>query len=145
MKDYMQFDVDGFFRDYQKNKRKLRDLNWEIAQAMTQGGMDYAKPKVTGGLPTSQVELAVERISSLRAQIDDLNEYFGEAEKYLKLLNKDEKEVAQVYFIQGRKSGASITELSNKCYISERSVYRTISGIRKKIRNYAKKEEEGGQ
>ena len=83
MKDYYQFDVDGFFRDYKVNKRKLRDLEWDLAQAMSQGGMDYAKPKVTGGLPSSQVETAVERMSDIRAKIDDLNEYFERVDKYL--------------------------------------------------------------
>ena len=138
-KDYYIFDVDGFFKDYKKNKRRLRDLEWEKAQAMSQGGMDYAKPKVSGGLPVSQVETAVERISVLSTQIDDLNEYFKRADKYLSLLSDDEKEIAKVYFIQGRRGGATISELSHKCYLSERSVYRAIGGIRKKIREYTKK------
>ena len=135
-KDYYIFDVDGFFRDYKKNKRRLRDLEWEKTQAMSQGGMDYSKPKVSGGLPSSQVETAVERMSVLSTQIDDLREYFRKADKYLDLLDKDEKEIANVYFIQGRRNGAAISELSSKCYISERSVYRAIGGIRKKIREY---------
>ena len=139
MKDYMQFDVDGFFKDYKKNKRKLRDLQWEKAQAMSQGGFDYSKPKVSGGLPTSQVETAVERISVLSPQIDDLNEYFTRADKFLNLLTDEEKEIAKVYFIQGRKKGVAITELSHKCFMSERSVYRAIGGIRKKIRGYVDK------
>lgn len=143
MKDYMQFDVDGFFRDYKKNKRRLRDLEWEKAQAMSQGGMDYSKPKVTGGLPTSQVESAVERISVLSTQIDDLNEYFRVADKFLELLDEDEKEIARVYFIQGRRNGMAISELSNKRYMSERSVYRAIGGIRKKIREYTEKRKGG--
>ncbi len=136
MKDYMQFDVDGFFRDYKPNKRKLRDLEWDLAQACSQGGMDYAKPKVTGGLPSSQVESAVERISDIRAKIDDLNEYVVRVDIFLGLLGKTEKEIAEVYFIQGRKSIFAIDELSHKYYMSRATVYRVIKRIRQKIRRY---------
>ena len=139
MKDYMQFDVDGFFRDYKKNKRRLRDLEWEKAQAMSQGGMDYSKPKVTGGLPTSQVESAVERISVLSTQIDDLNEYFKVADRFLELMNETEKTITDVYFIQGRKGVRGIQELSLKLGYSKTPMYTAIKGIRKKIRNYTEK------
>ena len=138
MKDYMQFDVDGFFRDYKKNKRKLRDLEWEKAQAMSQGGFDYSKPKVSGGLPVSQVESAVERMSVLSPQIDDLNEYFARADKFLDLLDNTEKEIAKVYFIEGHKGIRGIQELSVKLGYSKSPIYKAIKGIRKKIRDYAK-------
>lgn len=134
MKDYMQFDVDGFFRDYRPNKRKLRDLEWDLAQAMSQGGMDYAKPKVTGGLPSSQVETAVEQMSVIRAKIDDLNEYFAKVDKYLGCLDSTEKVVAEYYFIKGFKSHFAVQELADKAHISRASVYRTVRKIREKIR-----------
>lgn len=136
MKDYMQFDVDGFFRDYKPNKRRLRDLEWELAQACSQGGMDYAKPKVTGGLPSSQVESAVERISDLRAQIDVLSEYFSLADKFLNCLNPTEKKIAEVYFVQGRRNIFAVEELAAKNYMSKSSVYRTAQRCRVKIRRY---------
>lgn len=141
MKNYMMFDVDGFFRDYGKNKRRLRDLKWEKAQAMSQGGMDYSKPRVTGGLPTSQVETMVERMSVLDAQIDDLNEYFAKADEYLNSLASTEKQIAEVYFIQGKKGVFAIDDMCNKLYMSKSSVYRAIKNIRVKIRNYAEKKE----
>lgn len=140
MKDYMQFDVDGFFRDYRPNKRKMRDLEWDLAQAMSSGGMDYAKPKVTGGLPSSQVEAAVERIADIRAKIDDLNEYFEKADKFLGCLDSVERKIAEVYFVQGRRTIFSIEEMSTKFYMSKSSIYRTVQRIRKKIRQFEKKE-----
>ena len=133
-KDYYIFDVDGFFRDYKKNKRRLRDLEWEKTQAMSQGGMDYSKPKVSGGLPSSQVETAVERMSVLSAQIDDLREYFRKADKYLGSLTPTEKTIAEVYFVQGRKGVFAIQELSEKLGYSKTPIYRMIGGIRKTIR-----------
>ena len=136
MKDYMQFDVDGFFKDYKPNKRRLRDLEWDMAQALSQGGMDYSKPKVTGGLPSSQVESAVERISDIRAKIDDLNEYFRRADEFLNCLDSTERNIAEVYFVQGRRSIFSIEELSAKCYMSKSSIYRTVQRCRTKIRKY---------
>lgn len=141
MKDYMQFDVDGFFRDYKSNKRKLRDLEWDLAQACSQGGMDYSKPKVSGGLPSSQVETAVEKISDIRAKIDDLNDYFARADKYLNCLDSTERKIAEVYFIQGRKGVFTIDEMSDKLYMSKSSIYRAIKKIRFKIRKYTEKKE----
>lgn len=141
MKDYMQFDVDGFFKDYKPNKRKLRDLEWDLAQACSQGGMDYSKPKVSGGLPSSQVETAVEKISDIRAKIDDLNDYFARADKYLDCLDSTERKIAEVYFIQGRKGVFTIDEMSDKLYMSKSSIYRTIKKIRFKIRKYTEKKE----
>ena len=131
---YYVFDVDGFFRDYKKNKRKLRDLEWDLAQAMSQGGMDYAKPKVDGGLPSSQVETAVERMSAIRGQIDDLRDFFALADKYLSALTNKERSIAEIYFVQGRKGMWAIEELCGKHYMSKASMYRTISEIRRKIR-----------
>ena len=138
MKDYMQFDVDGFFRDYRPNKRKLRDLEWDLAQACSQGGMDYAKPKVTGGLPSSQVETAVEKIADIRAKIDDLNEYFERVDKYLNCLDSTEKVVAEYYFIKGFRSHFAVQEIAYKAHISRASVYRTVRRIREKIRRYVR-------
>jgi predicted DNA-binding protein YlxM (UPF0122 family) len=139
MKDYMQFDVDGFFRDYKPNKRKLRDLEWDLAQACSQGGMDYAKPKVTGGLPTSQVEQAVERIADIRAKIADLSEYFERVDKFLNCLDATEKIVAEQYFIRGLRSRFAIEEIAHKAHISRASVYRTVRKIREKIRRYVER------
>lgn len=141
MKNYMQFDVDGFFKDYKPNKRKLRDLEWDLAQACSQGGMDYSKPKVSGGLPSSQVETAVEKISDIRAKIDDLSEYFAKVDELLNCLEPIEKAIADVYFIQGRRSVFSIEELSGKFYMSKSSVYRVVQRCRKKIRKYVEKKE----
>jgi len=141
MKDYYQFDVDGFFRDYKVNKRKLRDLEWDLAQAMSQGGMDYAKPKVTGGLPSSQVETAVERMSDIRAKIDDLNEYFERVDKYLNCLDSTEKAVAEYYFIKGFRNHYAVQEIAYKTHMSRASVYRTVRKIREKIRKFVEKKE----
>lgn len=141
MKDYYQFDVDGFFRDYKPNKRKLRDLEWDLAQACSQGGMDYAKPKVTGGLPSSQVEQAVERISDIRAKIDDLNEYFARVDRFLGCLDSTEKIVADYYFIKGMRSHFGVEDIAHKAHISRASVYRTVRRIRIKIRNYTERTE----
>lgn len=141
MKDYMQFDVDGFFRDYKPNKRKLRDLEWDLAQACSQGGMDYAKPKVTGGLPSSQVETAVERMSAIRGQIDDLRDYFERADALLGILDKREKGLAEVYFVQGRKNRYAVSETAHKLGMSTSSAYRMISEIRQKIRRFIEKRE----
>lgn len=139
MKDYMQFDVDGFFRDYKPNKRKLRDLEWDLAQACSQGGMDYAKPKVTGGLPSSQVEQAVERISDIRAKIDDLNEYFAKVDKFLGCLNPLEKSVAEYYFVKGMRSRFGVEDIADKVHLSRASVYRTVRRVRDKIRRYVER------
>lgn len=136
MKDYYQFDVDGFFRDYKPNKRKLRDLEWDLAQACSQGGMDYAKPKVTGGLPSSQVEQAVERIADIRAKIDDLNEYFAKVDKFLNCLDSTEKAIAEYYFIKGMRNHFAVQEIAYKVHVSRASVYRIIRKIREKIRRY---------
>ena len=140
---YYVFDVDGFFRDYKKNKRKLRDLEWDLAQAMSQGGMDYAKPKVTGGLPSSQVETAVERMSEMRGQIDDLREFFTLAEEYLGVLDKRERSLAEVYFVQGRKNRYAVSETAYKLGMSTSSAYRMITEIRQKIRRPIEKKEKG--
>lgn len=142
MKDYMQFDVDGFFRDYKPNKRKLRDLEWDLAQACSQGGMDYAKPKVTGGLPSSQVEQAVERISDIRAKIDDLNEYFARVDKFLDCLDSTEKVVAEYYFIRGLRSRFGVEDIAYKAHVSRASVYRIVRRIRIKIRKYTERTEQ---
>jgi len=139
MKDYMQFDVDGFFRDYRPNKRKLRDLEWDLAQACSQGGMDYAKPKVTGGLPSSQVEVSVEKIADIRAKIDDLNEYFKRADNFLNCLDSTEKTVAEYYFIKGFRSHFAVNDIAYKAHISRASVYRTVQRIRIKIRKYTER------
>ena len=119
MKDYMQFDVDGFFRDYKPNKRKLRDLEWDLAQACSQGGTDY-----------------VERIADIRAKIDDLNEYFARVDKFLDCLDSTEKTIAEYYFIKGMRNHFAVQEIAYKAHVSRASVYRIIRKIREKIRRY---------
>lgn len=138
---YYVFDVDGFFRDYKKNKRKLRDLEWDLAQAMSQGGMDYAKPKVDGGLPSSQVETAVERMSAIRGQIDDLRDYFERADALLGCLDSTEKIVADYYFIKRFRSHNAVDGIAYKAHISRASVYRTVQKIRTKIRRFIERTE----
>ena len=133
-KSYYVFDVDGFFRDYQKNKRLLRDLEWELAQAITLKGTDYAKPKVAGGLPSSPVEETVEKISVLRAKITDLSDFFATADKYLNALTKRERKLAESYFVKGKKSRLGVAEVADELGISIASAYRMIRVIRIKIR-----------
>ena len=133
-KSYYVFDVDGFFRDYQRNKRLLRDLEWELAQAITLKGTDYAKPKVAGGLPSSPVEETVEKISVLRAKIADLSDYFATADKYLNTLTKRERRLAEVYFVKGKKSRMTVAETASELGMSTASAYRMIRSIRIKIR-----------
>lgn len=133
-KSYYVFDVDGFFRDYQKNKRLLRDLEWELAQAITLKGTDYAKPKVAGGLPSSPVEETVEKISVLRAKIADLSDYFATADKYLNTLTKRERRLAEAYFVKGKKSRMTVAETASELGMSTASAYRMIRTIRIKIR-----------
>ena len=139
-KDYYIFDVDGFFRDYKKNKRRLRDLEWEKAQAITSGGMDYAKPKVTGGLPVSSVESKAELIMKYDGQIAELQDYFKRVEKFFGILTEEEKTIADSYFIQGRRNRYGIDAIGYKCGRSRASVYRTIQDIRSKIRRYVERE-----
>lgn len=134
IKAYYVFDVDGFFRDYQKNKRLLRDLEWELAQATSLKGTDYSKPKVSGGLPTSSVEEAVEKISVLRAKIADLSDYFATVDKYLDALTKRERRLAEVYFVKGKKSRMAVAETASELGMSTASAYRMIRSIRIKIR-----------
>lgn len=136
MKNYMQFDVDGFFKDYKPNKRKLRDLEWDLAQACSQGGMDYSKPKVSGGLPSSQVETAVEKISDIRAKIDDLSEYFAKVDELLNCLEPTEKTVAEYYFVKGMRNHFAVQEIAYKVHVSRASVYRMVRKIREKMRRY---------
>lgn len=133
-KSYYVFDVDGFFRDYQRNKRLLRDLEWELAQAITLKGTDYSKPKVAGGLPSSPVEETVEKISVLRAKIADLSDYFATADKYLDALTKRERRLAEVYFVKGKKSRMTVAETASELGMSTASAYRMIRSIRIKIR-----------
>lgn len=139
-KDYYIFDVDGFFRDYKKNKRKLKDLEWEKAQAITSGGTDYSKPRVTGGLPTSVVESKAELIMGYDEQIAEMQEYFERAELFLGLLTEEERAIAESYFIQGRRNRYGIDAIGYKCGRSRTSVYRAIQDIRAKIRKYVGKE-----
>lgn len=139
MKNYMQFDVDGFFKDYKTNKRKLRDLEWDLAQACSQGGMDYSKPKVSGGLPSSQVEMAVEKISDIRAKIDDLNEYFAKVDELLNCLEPTEKTVAEYYFVKGMRNHFAVQEIAYKVHVSRASVYRMLRKIREKMRRCVEK------
>lgn len=137
MKDkYYVFDVDGFFRDYKKNKRKLRDLKWEKAQVASNRGMDYSKPKVSGGLPSSTVEQSVERAMKYDSQIKELEQYFKRADEYMGTLNEEEKGMADMYFVQGRRNEYAICELSDRYHLSRASVYRAIKVIRNKIRQY---------
>ena len=133
-RDYYIFDVDGFFRDFRRNKRKLKDLEWEKAQAITEGGMDYSQPKVSGGLPSSSVERKAEKIMAYDKQIEALKSYFEEADRLLSVLTKEEREIAEVYFVQGRKSLFSIDEMSQRRNLSRATIYRIIKRIRGKIR-----------
>lgn len=138
--DYYIFDVDGFFRDYKKNKRRLRDLEWDYAQLLSNGGMDYSKPKVDSSPTSSTVEQIAMKRGALEAQIADLREFLTRADKYINALEPTEKAIAEVYFVQGRKGVFAIQELSEKLGYSKTPIYKMIGNIRRKIRQFVENE-----
>ena len=61
MNKYYKFNVQSFFDDYRNKSKLKRELESEYNSTIGLRGMDYSKPKVSGGTPSDMVFAAQEK------------------------------------------------------------------------------------
>lgn len=131
---YYSFDVDGFFRDYNDNKRKQKFLREKYASAIISSGGNPDEPKVAGGLPTSQVEAIAEKREKISKELKKYDKYFEMVDGILNALEGEERFIAEEYFLRGKKRRDQIEILAEKTYCSTATCYRKIREVRQKIK-----------
>lgn len=137
---YYSFDVDGFFRDYNDNKRRQKFLREKYASAILSSGGNPDEPKVAGGLPTSQVETIAERREKIMNELKKCEEYFAMIDKILKHLEGEDRFIAEEYFLRGKKRRDQVEVLADKTYCSTATCYRKIRDVRQKIKEFVRNE-----
>lgn len=135
MKQYLTFDVDGFFRDYLTNKKRLHELELEYQSIIDDMSMDLDSPHVSGGMPKSSVESKADRRERILAKMSELDEYFKLADKIINGLSLQECQILQEYFIKRKRSKNDVEILSQTMYVGIATMYRKIKRLRRRVRD----------
>lgn len=140
MNKYCSFDVDGFFRDYNDNKRRRKFLQEKLEHIVDATFANPDEPKVSGGLPSSTVESKVERREKIRGEIERLDRYFEMVDRILNALDGEDRLIAEEYFLHGKKRRDQIENLAERLYCSTSTCYRKIRDVRQKIKTFVREE-----
>lgn len=130
---YYRFDVDKFFKDYKFCKKRLGELQREYKDALTSGGMDYSKPKTSGGKPSDMVADKVSKRLEIERKINELNEYFDLYAVIMSELTDDEKDIVQLYFQTTDTKDVATDKVMLKCSFSRSGFFRALGNLRKKV------------
>lgn len=134
---YYVFDVDSFFRDYKKNKRKLEDIKYRIEQIPSMGGMDYSTPRVSGSVNSDTTASKAHRIAVLKEEAKEIEEYLETVNRVLDALTEEERTIVKMYYNMESKEVANEVVLSNiteKIGIHRATIYEVLKEIRSTVR-----------
>lgn len=134
---YYEFNVDKFFADYTKHKARYRELEIELENIPTDGGMDYSVPRVDGGEPSDMVFRKVSRREYIRGLMGRLKIYFDLYDAVWGILEDDEKTLVEAYWLDTKTPRKIIvSSLSKKLYVKPNAIYIRINELRRKIRDF---------
>lgn len=134
---YYIFDVDSFFRDYKKNKKKLEDIRYRIEQIPHSGGMDYSNPRVTGGGISDPTSAKAHRMAVLREEEKEIEEYLETVNRVLDALTEEERTIVKMYYNMETREIANevvLSNITNTIGIHRATIYEMLKEIKSTVR-----------
>lgn len=130
---YYNFDVDRFLRDYEENKRKLKELQIEKQAIADSGGMNYSH--IRGGGISDPTAQKAQRREKVDLKIRELESYFASYEKLTAGLS--DTEWLLVDYIATPKDRRNFEKLKTTLNYDKTATYEQLNALRRKLRKIA--------